>query len=374
MLTSHGQHRYEELDSLRGLAAMVVVISHAFFFWGKPYPHWRILIIQSPFGLLISGPDAVYVFFVLSGFVLFLPYIRPKGPDPYSQYMIKRVCRIYLPYLLALAFAIGADLLFYRPGVSAMFPGWDNWHRPFHMRAVWQHVAFIWKAGLSEFNPNFWTLAQEMRLSILYPLVAFLALRLSLMRGYLVSLVICFTGFFLADWFNLFDLRTLGYGALFVMGALVARHLSQVRSFMEARGWFGRTMVLVLCVALFKSTHFLPDKDYQFWAIVPLHGSGALLILILALTTVHFKRFLHLGPLHWLGKVSYSLYLLHSVVLYSLASLYWTKTTHHILLMGFGIALSLVLSAGFYHWVERPSILLGRLLTRREPAPGTAVV
>jgi peptidoglycan/LPS O-acetylase OafA/YrhL len=286
--------------------------------------------------------------------------------------MVKRTCRIYLPYLLALGFAIAADLLFYRPGANDMFPGWDNWHRPFPMAAVWQHLEFIWKAGLSEFNPNFWTLAQEMRLSILYPVVALLALRLTLLRGYLISMVICFTGFFLADWFDLLDLRTLGYGALFVMGALVARHLPQIRSFMEARGWFGRSMVLVLAVTLFKSTHFLPEKYYQFWAIVPLHGSGALVFLILALTTVHFKRFLHLGPLHWLGKISYSLYLLHSVVLYSLASLYWSRTTHHILLMAFGIALSLVLAAGFYRWVEVPSIALGRHLTQKKPIPAEA--
>jgi peptidoglycan/LPS O-acetylase OafA/YrhL len=368
MLTSRGQHRYEELDSLRGLAALVVAVSHVFLFWNRPYPHWRVLLSQSPFGLLIDGPDAVYVFFVLSGFVLFLPYLRPVGPGPYRDYLIKRICRIYLPYLVALGLAIAADLLFYRPGVTAMFPDWDNWHRPFPTHAVWQHLAFVWQPNLIEFSTTFWTLGQEIRLSIVYPLIAFLALRLSLFRGYLVSVAICFTGFFLAEHFHVFDLRTIGYGGLFVMGALVARHLPEIRSFMDARGWFGRSMVFVVSIAFYKSTHLLPQKYYQFWAIVPLHGTGAILILVLALTTVHFKQFLHLGPLHWLGKISYSLYLLHAMVFYSLASVYWTRTTHHILLLLGGLAFSLVLSAGFYHWVERPSILLGRLLTRREPA------
>jgi peptidoglycan/LPS O-acetylase OafA/YrhL len=369
MLTSHGQHRYEELDSLRGLAAMVVAVSHVLLFWNRPYPHWRILLSQSPFGLLQDGPDAVYVFFILSGFVLFLPYLRPRGPGPYSQYLIKRFCRIYLPYLAALALAISADLLFYRPGVTAMFPDWDNWHRPFPVRAVWEHLAFVWKPNLIEFSTTFWTLGQEIRLSILYPLIAFLALHLALFRGYLVSIAICFTGFFLAIRFDLFDLRTMGYGGLFVMGALVARHLPQIRAFMEARGWFGRSMVFVLAIAFYKSTHLLPEKYYQFWAIVPLHGTGALLVMILALTTVHFKRFLHLRPLRWLGKVSYSLYLLHGMVLYSLASVYWTRTTHHILLLLGGLAFSLFLSAGFYRWVEVPSIALGRHLTQKRPVP-----
>jgi peptidoglycan/LPS O-acetylase OafA/YrhL len=369
MLTSHGEHRYEELDSLRGFAALVVAVSHAFLFWSRPYPHWRVLLNESPFGLLIGGSDAVYVFFVLSGFVLFLPYVRPRGPDPYPQYLIKRICRIYLPFLVAATLAVSADLLFYRPGTNALLPGWENWHRPFPMSAIWQHLTFIWRPDLTEFNPAFWTLGQEMRLSILYPAVAFVALRLNLLLGYLAGIAICFTGFFLAVRYHVSDLRTIGYGGLFVMGAVVAKNLPQIRAFMDARGWFGRSMVFVVSISFYKSTHLLPAKYYDFWSLVPLHGTGALLILVLALTTVHFKRFLHLAPLRWLGKVSYSLYLLHGIILYTLASLFWTKTTHHIPMMIGGLTASLLLSDSFYEWVERPSILLGRRLTRREPAP-----
>jgi peptidoglycan/LPS O-acetylase OafA/YrhL len=373
MLTSHGQHRYEELDSLRGVAAMIVVANHVSMFWSPPYGIWRVRFDQSPLGVLLDGPDAVYLFFVLSGFVLFLPYIRPGGPDPYPQYLIKRVCRIYLPYLAALAVSIVADIAFYRP-LHGMFPRWVTWHRPFPMSAVWGHLLFIRHDGLAEFNPAFWSLVHEMRVSIVFPLVAFLALRLSLAWGVVTSLAICMGGFLLVQGLGVSDYSTIGYGGLFVLGAVVARHLGQIRAFVDQRGAFGRTMILAGGFALLKSTHFLPEKYYQFWTIAPLHGSAVTVVMILALTTVHFKRALHLAPLRWLGKVSYSLYLIHGIILYSLASLFWTKTNHHILLLLSGVAFALLVVGSFHHWVERPSILLGRLLTRREPPPAPTSV
>jgi len=367
MLTSHGRHRYEELDSLRGVAALAVVFYHSSSFWGPPFgPPFGAMfsrVLQSPLGLLFSGPDAVYVFFVMSGFVLFLPYIRLEGPDPYLQYVVKRVCRIYLPYLAAVALAVAADLLFYNPAVH--WDGWVNWTRPFSLHQVVIHVALIWQPALAEFNPAFWSLIHEMRLSLIYPLIAALALRLRLGVGVAVSLVFCGLMFY-AEGAAGPNVRTLGYGALFLLGALIARNLVLIRRVIEPRGAWGTVALLTLSVFFFKATHFLPAKYYQWWTLVPLHALGAALMMILALTSVVFRRLLHLRPVHWLGKVSYSFYLIHGTVLYSLASLFWLRTSHHFLLIVFGIALSMALAGVMYEWVERPAIALGRKLTRRD--------
>jgi len=370
MLTSHGRHRYEELDALRGVAAMTVVFWHASLFFNPPLPKWWMLLLQSPLGIPLSGPDAVYVFFVMSGFVLFLPYIRTEGADPYGKYLIKRICRIYLPFLAAVGLAIAADLLFYRAGTHAMFPRWVNWNRPFLMAPVWQHILFIRSDALIEFNPAFWSLVYEMRLSIFYPVVAWLALRLSLAWGVVVSLAICAAGFLLEFVFHTDWMRTIGYGGLFLLGALIARHLGKIRARMEWSGAWGKVLAFALAILLFKVTHFLPARFYDFWSNVPLHGAAAALVIVLAMTTVHFKRLLHTAPLQWLGKVSYSLYLIHGAVLYSLVSVFWGRTTHHVLLLGLGMLLAMALAEPLYLWVEMPAIQLGRRLTRGSQARG----
>jgi peptidoglycan/LPS O-acetylase OafA/YrhL len=369
MLTSHGQHRYEELDSLRGVAALIVVASHVAMFWSPPYAVWRVWFDRSPLGVLVDGTDAVYLFFVLSGFVLFLPYVRPGGRDRYPQYLIKRVCRIYLPYLAALVVSIAADVAFYRP-IQGQFPLWDNWHRPFPVSAVWSHLLLIRHDSLSEFNPAFWSLVHEMRISIVFPLVALLALRLSLAWGVVTSLAVCAGGFLLMLAVHVNGCSTIGYGGLFLLGAVVARHLDQIRAFVERRTALGKMAILLTSFALYEATRFLPARYYHDWTVVPLHGSAVTVVIVLALTTVHFKRVLHTAALRWLGKVSFSLYLIHGIVLYSLASLFWNRTTHHMLLLLGGVAFVLAVVGGFYHWVERPSILLGRRLTRREASAG----
>jgi len=373
MLTSHGQHRYEELDSLRGVAAMIVVFSHVGLFWNMPFAPWHVRFDQSPLGILMDGSDAVLLFFVMSGFVLFLPYLRTGERDTYPRFLVKRVCRIYLPYLAALAVSIAADLLFYRP-LEGMFPRWYGWRRPFPVAAVWAHLLFIGHSGLADFNPAFWSLVHEMRISIAFPLVALLALRLRLTWGFGVCMGLCFGGFMLEDLTHMTDFSTLGYSGLFVLGALIARYLPQIRTYVETKSALVKTLILIVGFAFLKSTHLLSPRNYQFWAIVPLHGTAMAIFMILALTTVYFRRFLHTAPLRWLGKVSYSLYLIHGVILYSLVSLFWKKTNQHVLLLLGGVGLVLLVVGPFYHWVERPSILLGRRLTRRQPAPVATAV
>lgn len=64
MSQKDNQHRFPQLDSLRGYAALGVVLGHLFLTNGNYY------ILMQPKWFFVSGYESVIMFFVLSGFVL----------------------------------------------------------------------------------------------------------------------------------------------------------------------------------------------------------------------------------------------------------------------------------------------------------------
>lgn len=84
------------LDGVRGLGCLAVVVGHVGE-WYTPHTHHKVLL--DILGL------ALILFFVLSGFLLFLPYVRnlakPQGHIPNTrQYALHRIFRVFPGYLV----------------------------------------------------------------------------------------------------------------------------------------------------------------------------------------------------------------------------------------------------------------------------------
>jgi peptidoglycan/LPS O-acetylase OafA/YrhL len=89
--------RVYAIDTLRGLAAIVVILWHyQFFFNTKPLEH-----LLRPF--YTNGQAAVDVFFVISGFVLSHVYMgRVSDANDFWRYLVKRIARLYPLHLVTL--------------------------------------------------------------------------------------------------------------------------------------------------------------------------------------------------------------------------------------------------------------------------------
>src|SRR5256885_1756483 len=92
-------HRLDSLDLLRGIAALMVCICHlsSALMSRDNYPG-----LFEPLSLL--GKFGVYMFFIVSGFVMPLSLYKGKFKvSNYFTFIHKRIIRLHIPYLCALA-------------------------------------------------------------------------------------------------------------------------------------------------------------------------------------------------------------------------------------------------------------------------------
>ena len=363
--------RFRSLDALRGLAALWVALHHFYIgvTSGAP-PTNRFL----DFWLGLSQGPVVF-FFVLSGFVLTLSW--NSGNRNYFGFLAQRFCRIYIPFAASIIAAITVSY-----GVAA-WPDGSPWMQAFLTDvgpvAITSHLTMWGTSGTMQLNPVMWSLVHEIRISPLIPLFAVLlalAPLVGVLGGAMLSafcglvimkLHLADSGFFNggesagASW-----LLSGFFVFPFVVGSLIAAQRSAVARLMQRfRGVplyaiFAGGVVTVLWPLHGNSTYFL----YSF--------GGLAIVLAVVVGEERFKL-LRSRPLLWLGRVSYSLYLVHFTVLFALAHVagVWSSPVFALLLF---VPAALVSAAVFHRFVEQPAHRLGRHLAkgsgRLRPAVG----
>ena len=99
----NGPREIRSLDGLRAVAALSIVLFHVMLFLQLEYQPWS-QAINHGWYYLSTG---VHLFFVLSGFLLFLPYVRALldgAPLPSARrFYRRRALRILPAYLVCLA-------------------------------------------------------------------------------------------------------------------------------------------------------------------------------------------------------------------------------------------------------------------------------
>ncbi|MGD1852141.1 MAG: acyltransferase family protein [Cyanophyceae cyanobacterium] len=151
---SNSFKRVRELDGIRGLTAAYVVF-HNWAGSSTTLPIW----LQK--GLLSFGQEAVMVFFLLSGFVMYWSLVnRPK--QNFYQYFIRRFRRIYFPFLCAILLVFGIAVS--KGGLMSTLGNPDFWPTLVGNLLMTQELSII-KPGIhvEPFLGNlpFWTLTYE---------------------------------------------------------------------------------------------------------------------------------------------------------------------------------------------------------------------
>jgi peptidoglycan/LPS O-acetylase OafA/YrhL len=383
-MTKSDPTRLPSLDSLRGLAALSVVFCHVLWLyrpnslrlssvpplltvghlrsWVEQLPG-TFLIEVSPLHLITSGHEAVILFYLISGCVLYLSCERHAGHHPYRDFLVRRVCRLYIPYFAGLAFAVALNATV-STGHLAGMNDWINhtWLLPIDRRAVLSHIALVGNFNTDLFLMPCWTLVHEMRLAFVFPLLSALVLsRSRWLPAVIAALSLSGIGLdaLFADRYGNYFI-TVHYAALFLAGAWLARERVRCASFWASLGVRRRAFLVAGALALYgygriiALVRFVPAST----ADLPI-AAGAACLIVWAMGR---PPVLDLAPIRWLGRVCYGLYLLHlSFILASMYLLRGLLPLWTILILA--IAMSFAAAELFRRIVEGPAILLGQQLT-----------
>lgn len=352
--------RIDYLDSVRGLAAFSVVIYHILS------AHWGWMrSVQWSF-CLFNGSDAVSLFFVLSGIVLSYRYFQK--PDSiqtmnYKTFVIARAFRILPAYWIMIIiyylYAHSNELY-----TSAFLS--DTLHNKYGFIEE-----FVLMRDKHELYLPSWTLAVELGLSLLLPMFVLVYQQQRQMFWCLFGVVI-FIG---KSYTSLFSFH-------FLLGIAIAANFSSIQqyNFKESRWYAFRHALYLLIFILFSWRHLvtlypLPEKliylQTNLIGIDTFHFTalGAAGIFLVVINSPRVQRILMIKPLLFLGKISYSLYLVHWLVLGFFMNHFDEIMTHlqterNMLLtfLAFGSIVSIVLAILLYYLVEKPFISIGRKL------------
>lgn len=373
------QGRLDYIDALRGAASLWVLLHHSNSFGRIPQGWWN-----WPLHLLAQvqrmGWLGVSLFLVLSGFCLYYPLVRRDEPAAIrlnlKLYALRRTWRILPPYYVALLVYVAyhvADAVRHHESVTAAIGG--KLSVPLHFLLLHN----LYTRTFSNLCGAFWSIALEAQLYLLFPLFILLVRR----KGFKALLSLTFVIAVLwqtavyarlglrldwnsqyGTWYHALPARAFEFALGMFAAALVARppHWLTSRSTV--------LLLLVLVPAIWYGgfvSRFGPLLD-QTWGVL----FACVLVLCHQIPASRIRRNWLLRALVGIGTISYSLYLIHSL-LFMLIHLPETQDWHRVPLMLGRMLLAIAVGVAFFWAFERPFLIRRRHATASELAQAAAL-
>lgn len=336
---SRNQNNLQALDGLRGIAALTVLFEHTLYQFAG------------------IGRAGVWIFFVLSGFLLTRAFVlKPQdifSKDGLSQYLVKRIKRI-LPMFYAMIFV---TLLLRGEIASAM-----------------RHFLLVQGDG------HYWTILNEMYFYIFLPFIAFACYfffhnRHLLSIIFLVAVAAAWLKFGNADLISVYGLgiRHVPYFYTFLIGMAagyfyygVLPQSNRMKTwFMENSAIASISAFCLMLVFFFYASRLGTPTGETFVFKYPFLSSAIAALLILASAVINkksaYNRILSFSLFRLIGIVGYSFYLIHpyAIAIFKAAVEFtFAAPASHILhgtvTMTGSLIIAMLLSIFTYSYIERP--------------------
>lgn len=373
-MTPKNSEKITYLDGIRGVASIIVVISHVVM-WFAPYLHGgpalnpnlsgaSKLLFDSPFTFIYRGNSAVWLFFVLSGFVLSYNLLKQRDNiDAFRRSALKRYFRLGIPVLASviicyLLMTFGA----YKAAEFGMTGKFQLAYsfQPTFVSALTEGLFGALIYGDSKYNYVLWTISIELYGSFLvFSLIALfgksnkllrplsilccLALITSTNREY-SSLALFSFGVFLAT-FNLPNKTSL-------ISTIIGCALLLVGLYFCGFHPKSATYSYIAQATTYASTNY-GIKGIWF-NLIPQFGA-MIIISSLIICPKPFKP-LEARFFQWLGQISFSVYLLHTfslTIICAYIQQYALGTKGILLSLALVLPTTLLAAHYFYIYIDR---------------------
>ncbi len=342
---------FPEIDGIRFLAIVLVVLFHTHgYFMGKS---------TTPFtddpasyhavnAFLTHGDRGVQLFFVLSGFVLCLPfahhYLNNGKKISLKKYYLRRVTRLEPPYFIAMtATFLLAAAMQVKP-LSVLFPSWLA-------SLVYSHNIIFHRAPF--ITVVAWSLEIEIQFYLLAPLLfRLLTLHKITRRFILCAAAIAFT---LLQWnYTPPFISIYNFIQYFLIGILLA----DVYVSGEAAELMNKPSIIPTAAIALAAICFLPVRSALYAVLLFPFLIGFFYYIVLKNNVV--KKIFSYKFVPIIGGMCYSIYLLHYTIIsvvgrvslhIHITNYYLPNLLLQIVLIGIPV---LLLSSVFYFYIERP--------------------
>jgi peptidoglycan/LPS O-acetylase OafA/YrhL len=361
---SRTQQKIDEFEGLRGLMAWWVVLGHLA----------QALNLSIP--LIVRNTLAVQVFIILSGFVI--SYLLDTKREPYARYIVRRGFRLFPLYLTVLALSALTMSETGRAIAALPFGGSHNADRLALVRSgetmFWPHLLAHIPLAQGMIPPAWlpdapytlvgqaWSISLEWQFYLVAPFLARACRSLAGKAAFLAfALILSATPTMIGDAFLLDRIGCFALGiASFWLFRAVPSQPALRRIPAIALG------LLLAALAVTRSIDLVPPI---LWAATLaatgcFDPAGRLSLL---------SRLLNSRPVLGEGRRSYSIYMVHMLVLWGVAGLCAGRIADQRLLMALiagGTVLGTMLLARLsYRWIEQPGIAMGSRIGRAMGRP-----
>ncbi len=289
-----------DLDALRGIAVLAVIVFHAF-----------------P-SLIPGGFVGVDIFFVISGYIISKHIVEQLecGNFQIKEFYKRRIKRIFPALILVLLFVVIIGWVILTPGE------YESLGRPIAGGAAFAANFVFWhEAGYFDTAANtkpllhLWSLGVEEQFYIFWPII--ISIIYVKYKEYFSQILLVLTTLSLIYSIFLVQNNTVAdfYSPLtrfweLSLGSIIAYQEKNNRLHLSSQII---KLLSIVGIILIISSFFIIEKNYKFpgfWALLPTIGTG-ILIYSGTLKSSFNKIFLSSPVLVWVGLISYPLYLWH---------------------------------------------------------------